>query len=210
MSKPMLRRTLILTSFLVLAACGPSQQPQDQNGQAPANPPPAAPAANTAPAAAAPSAADEEAAKVAAEKRKLAALKRQEAELQQQQQAQAAPAPAPAPAPVCQDCGVITAITPVTQEGQAGVAGTLGGAAVGGLAGNQFGKGKGKTAMTVLGVIGGALAGREVEKKVTSKTVYQISVNMDAGGTRTVTVADASGLAVGTKVHVNGNSVQPY
>src|SRR5579885_456410 len=208
MSKPMLRRTLILTSFLVLAACGPSQQPQDQNGQATANPPPAAPAANTAPAAAAPSAADEEAAKVAAEKRKLAALKRQEAELQQQQQAQAAPAPAPAP--VCQDCGVITAITPVTQEGQAGVAGTLGGAAVGGLAGNQFGKGKGKTAMTVLGVIGGALAGREVEKKVTSKTVYQISVNMDAGGTRTVTVADASGLAVGTKVHVNGNIVQPY
>jgi outer membrane lipoprotein SlyB len=210
MLKPMLRRTLILASFLVLAACGPSQQPQDQNAQNAAAPAAPAATATAAPPAPAATPADEEAAKVAAEKRKLAELKRQEAALREQQQAQAAPAPAPAPAPVCQDCGVITAITPVTQEGQAGVAGTLGGAAVGGLAGNQFGKGKGKTAMTVLGVIGGALAGREVEKKVTSKTVYQISVNMDAGGTRTVTVADASGLAVGTKVHVNGNSVQPY
>jgi outer membrane lipoprotein SlyB len=111
---------------------------------------------------------------------------------------------------VCGDCGVIASVTPVKKAGDAGWAGTLGGAAAGGLAGNQFGKGSGKTAMTVVGVLGGALAGREVEKQVTSSTVYQVVVNMEAGGQRTVTVSSAEGLAPGTRVHVNGNSVQAY
>ncbi|HWY25299.1 MAG TPA: hypothetical protein VNX47_10295, partial [Nevskia sp.] len=76
--------------------------------------------------------------------------------------------------------------------------------------GNQFGKGKGKTAMTVVGVLGGALAGAEAQKAITSSTVYQIAVNMESGGQRSVTMASAEGLAVGTRVHVNGQSVQPY
>jgi uncharacterized protein YcfJ len=37
--------------------------------------------------------------------------------------------------------------------------GTLVGAGAGGLAGNQFGKGSGKTAATAAGVIGGGLLG---------------------------------------------------
>src|SRR5581483_7636656 len=88
--------------------------------------------------------------------------------------------------------------------------GRLGGAAAGGLAGNQFGKGKGNIAMTALGVVGGAFAGREVEKQVTADTAYQVTVNMDSGGQRVVTVANGEGLAPGTKVHVDGNSLLPY
>ncbi|EWY42156.1 membrane protein [Skermanella stibiiresistens SB22] len=44
--------------------------------------------------------------------------------------------------------------------------GTLGGAAAGGLAGAQFGKGKGQLAMTAGGVLLGALLGGEVGKSL--------------------------------------------
>jgi outer membrane lipoprotein SlyB len=40
--------------------------------------------------------------------------------------------------------------------------GTLVGAGAGGLAGNQFGHGSGKTAATAAGVIGGGLLGHEL------------------------------------------------
>jgi surface antigen len=44
--------------------------------------------------------------------------------------------------------------------------GTLLGAGLGGLAGAQFGSGKGQLAMTALGVLGGALLGSEVGKSL--------------------------------------------
>jgi uncharacterized protein YcfJ len=42
--------------------------------------------------------------------------------------------------------------------------GTLVGAGAGGLAGNQFGKGSGKTAATAAGVVGGGIIGYELSK----------------------------------------------
>ncbi len=205
----MLKKTFVMLSFVtVLAACGPSQQPPADQGAAPppaaAAPAPAPAPVAAAPAPAAPSANDAELAKIRAEQRKL----QREQNALAQQQAQAAAAPPPPPA--CQDCGVVASVTPVKQAGQAGLLGGLGGAAVGGLAGNQFGHGKGKTAMTVVGVLGGALAGAEVQKQVTSTTVYQVAVNMETGGQRVVTLPSAEGLSPGTRVHVNGSSLQPY
>lgn len=209
----MKKRLIILGLIGALAACGPAQQPPaDQNTQAP---PPAA-QATPAPAPAAPSAQDQEAARLKAEDHEVAKLKaeerqvkREEAELRADKRTEQAAA-APPPQPVCQDCGVVASITPIKREGQAGWLGTLGGAAAGGLAGSQFGKGKGNTAMTVIGVLGGALAGREVQKQVDTTTAYQIAVNMEAGGTRTVTIDRAEGLVVGSRVHVDGNNLLPY
>lgn len=145
---------------------------------------------------------------------------------QQQQPATAAPAQQPAPrherhesrreapaprvqaaAPVCSTCGTIAAIRPVRVEGQAGLVGTLGGGAAGGLIGNQFGKGKGNAAMTALGAVAGAVAGAEAQKVMTSKTVYHVTVDMETGGSRTFTLENAAGLAVGSKVNVNGDSI---
>lgn len=213
------RRATIAGACLctMLSACGPSPNSQQQNPAQPPPPaavpppPPAAPApAPAAPPAAAPQAANgpaasqEEIARLKAEQRRL---ERRQKQLAQEQASRAAASQAP---PACGDCGVVASVTPVRKEGQAGWAGTLGGGALGGLAGNQFGKGKGNIAMTALGVVGGAFAGREVEKQVTADTVYQVAVNMDAGGTRTVTVANGQGLAPGTRVHVDGNSLLPY
>ncbi len=207
----MFKKTLVLLSFVTLAACGPSQQPPADQAAAAAPPAAAAaaPAAEPAPVAAAPapaapSASDAELARIKAEQRKL---QRQQNELAAQQARAAA---APPPPPACMDCGVVSSITPVKQEGQAGLAGGLGGAALGGLAGNQFGHGKGKTAMTVVGVLGGALAGAEVQKQVTATTVYQVAVNMETGGQRVVTVGNPNGLSPGARVHVQGSNLQPY
>jgi outer membrane lipoprotein SlyB len=183
---------------LALAACGPAQNDQQQPPP-PAAQPGAAPEA-AAPQPAAPSAEDAKLAKIRAEE---ARLERRQKQLDEERAASQQPPP-------CSDCGVVASVTPVREEGQAGWAGTLGGAAAGGLAGNQFGKGKGNIAMTALGVVGGAFAGREVEKQVTANTVYQVAVNMDAGGVRAVTVANGQNLAPGMHVHVDGDSLLPY
>ena len=205
------KRTLLLLALsAAISACGPSPTPP-QNQNPPAAPPPAAaPQAPPPPEAAAPApqaaqpTADEQMAKLRAEERRI---ERRQKQLEEERQARAA---ASQPPPPCGDCGVVAAVTPVRKEGQAGWAGTLGGAAAGGLAGNQFGRGSGNIAMTALGVVGGAFAGREVEKQVTADTVYRVAVNMDAGGSRTVTVANGQGLSPGTRVHVDGDSLLPY
>jgi outer membrane lipoprotein SlyB len=183
---------------------------QNTAGQAATNasaaPAEARTASASAPGESVPSAADQEAARVRAEKRRLAKLKREQ---EQQMQARAVQPPQ-APPPPCQDCGVIASISPIRQQGQAGLVGTLGGAAAGGFAGNQFGKGKGKSAMTALGILGGAFAGRAIEQQATATTQYQVFVNMDTGGQRMVTLPSPNGLVAGVRVHVTGNSVQPY
>ena len=59
----------------------------------------------------------------------------------------------------------LSACAPPTTANQAQAncaVGTVGGAALGGLLGNQFGGGAGKTAMTVLGATAGGAAGAQV------------------------------------------------
>lgn len=115
------------------------------------------------------------------------------------------PAPLPAPKPVCSSCGVVTAVTPVKQAGEAGAVGTVAGGVLGGVLGHQMGGGHGKDAMTVIGAIGGALAGREVEKRQRTTTAYEIQIRMDDGGRRSFTRDQA--YVVGQKVRVEGDQL---
>lgn len=126
------------------------------------------------------------------------------------------PRPAPEPvtqaqpraaAPVCQTCGTITAITPFEEQGKGGAIGALAGGAAGGLAGNQFGKGSGNAAMTALGAVAGAVAGMEAQKRIETKTLYHVTVRMDAGGTQTITLQNVAGLAPGARVDVSGGAL---
>jgi outer membrane lipoprotein SlyB len=114
-------------------------------------------------------------------------------------------ATAPVPVPVCATCGVVSAVTPVEQKGEAGALGTVAGGVVGGVLGHQVGGGSGKTAMTVIGAVGGAVAGREIEKRQRSTTVYETRVRMDDGSTRSFTLETA--IAVGQKVRVQGDQL---
>ena len=116
---------------------------------------------------------------------------------------------------VCADCGTVEGVTPVQRQGQVnGVAvgnttvglGTVAGGVVGGLLGNQMGGGNGKTAMTVLGVAGGAFAGNQIEKNMKKVTVYEVRVRMDDGTVRNMEIS--SNVPVGSKVIVEGKNLR--
>lgn len=119
----------------------------------------------------------------------------------------ATPAPVQEVKAICANCGTVTAVTPVEREGQPSGAGAVAGGVLGALVGQQFGSGSGKTATTVLGAVGGGVAGHEVEKRMKKVTVYQVQVRMDDGSSRTL--EQASPASVGARVRVDGNTLQP-
>ncbi|MBR6976726.1 MAG: glycine zipper 2TM domain-containing protein [Ottowia sp.] len=90
------------------------------------------------------------------------------------------------------------------------VAGTVIGGAVGGLAGHQVGKGRGRTAATVAGAIGGALLGQAMAHDAArgSGTPYwRVTVQLDGGGVRQFNYANDPGVAIGTRVRVEGDQL---
>ncbi|MBB5456932.1 glycine zipper 2TM domain-containing protein [Paraburkholderia sp. Cpub6] len=129
----------------------------------------------------------------------------------QQPEPQAAPQYAQQPAPhaaYCSTCGTVVAISAVRHEGHGTGIGAVGGAVAGGVVGNQFGAGGGRTAMTLLGALGGGFAGNSVEKHLRSTTSYSVRVHMEDGKTRYFTYSEAPPLRDGERVRVqNGGLV---
>jgi len=113
----------------------------------------------------------------------------------------------PAAAPICHDCGVVESVRQVTHKGQASGVGAVAGGVLGGVVGNQVGRGNGRTAMTVLGAVGGGLAGNEIEKRTKSVTVHEVTVRMDDGTVRTIEQAQAP--RTGERVIVQGKTLKP-
>lgn len=120
----------------------------------------------------------------------------------------ASPAPAPrvAAAPVCHDCGVIESVRAVTKKGEGSGVGAVAGGVIGAALGNQVGGGNGRKAMTVIGAVGGGVAGHEIEKRAKSTTVHQVTIRMDDGSVRTL--EQASAPAVGARVQVEGSKLR--
>jgi outer membrane lipoprotein SlyB len=87
---------------------------------------------------------------------------------------------------VCQNCGTVESIREISTRGDSNGLGAAGGAVVGGLLGNQVGGGHGKQAMTVVGAIGGAFAGNQIEKQARATLSYETTVRMDNGSSRTI------------------------
>jgi outer membrane lipoprotein SlyB len=108
---------------------------------------------------------------------------------------------------VCSDCGVITAITPVKEEGKGTGLGAVAGGLAGLVVGNQIGAGSGKTIAKVAGAAGGALLGNKLEKKVRAETHYEITVRYDNGAETTVRQEHEPTLAVGAAVRVVDGTV---
>ena len=122
--------------------------------------------------------------------------------------AAAKPAPArAAKAPVCADCGVVESVKAVTRKGEVSGVGAVAGGVIGAVAGNQVGKGDGRKAMTVIGAVGGGLAGHEIEKRKNSTTVHEVRVRMDDGTVRTIEQAQAP--QVGARVQLDGKTLKP-
>jgi outer membrane lipoprotein SlyB len=107
-----------------------------------------------------------------------------------------------AAAPPSNTVGAVQSIEPITETHASGV-GAVAGGALGGVLGHQFGKGDGKKAMTVLGAVGGAVAGHQVEKAHNSKVIgYRVQVQLDNGETRTFEPKELDGLKVGDRVRL--------
>jgi outer membrane lipoprotein SlyB len=116
---------------------------------------------------------------------------------------------APPLPPVCKDCGTVAGVRAVKTPGEGTGVGAVAGGVVGGVVGHQFGSGHGKDAMSILGVIGGAVAGHEVEKEVKATTRYVVDVRLDNGQLRTVSVPGNPGPIVGSRVRIeNGQLVR--
>lgn len=98
------------------------------------------------------------------------------------------------------DYGVVASIRKVEVQGKGTGVGVIGGGVVGGALGHQMGNGNGQTAMTVLGAVGGAVAGNEIEKRARSSHHYVIAVRLEDGSTRTLTYNQAPTFQVGDRI----------
>lgn len=81
------------------------------------------------------------------------------------------------------------------------IAGGVIGALAGTALGSQFGRGDGRTLMTGIGAVGGALAGSQLAMKANRSTAPQWTVQLDNGSTITV-IQSGARLHVGARVEV--------
>ena len=109
-------------------------------------------------------------------------------------------------AALCATCGVVESVSAVQEKGQGTGRGAVAGGLLGGVVGHQVGRGNGNTAMTVLGAIGGGLAGNEVEKRARAQTLFDIQVRMEDGSIRNFQRAQS--MTVGTHVVVEGTALR--
>jgi outer membrane lipoprotein SlyB len=112
---------------------------------------------------------------------------------------------ATAQAAVCGTCGVIEAVQAVKRKGEGTGLGAVVGGVAGAALGNQVGGGNGRKAMTVIGAVGGGVAGHEIEKHARATTVYEVRVRMDDGSVRTLERSSAP--PVGRRVRMEGKAM---
>lgn len=107
----------------------------------------------------------------------------------------------------CANCGVVEAVNVIEVKGDGGYIGMIAGGVIGGLLGHQIGSGRGQTAATVVGAAGGAVAGREVEKRVKATKHHEVIVRLESGGTQAVSYPAEPGFKVGDKVRVESGTL---
>ena len=108
---------------------------------------------------------------------------------------------------ICNNCGTIENIREVTKPGDGSGLGAVGGAVGGAVLGRQFGNGRGKDLLSVLGAVGGGFAGHQVEKSVRSVKSYEVQVRMEDGSLRTVPSATQPNWRTGDRVKVDGGGI---
>lgn len=124
---------------------------------------------------------------------------------------------APSAAPVytqpqqqgCPNCGTVVSLREVTQPGQGGAGGAVAGGVVGGLLGNALGGSKHRTAGTVIGATGGAVAGYQIQKHASGSKHWEIAVRMDDGTTHAYTQDQAPHWRSGDRVRVVNGALSP-
>jgi len=116
-----------------------------------------------------------------------------------------------APKPLAQpgSLGTIQAVREVKQPGEHTAVGPIAGGVAGAVIGSQIGGGNGKKVMTVLGALGGAMAGKHIEKQARATTRWEIDVRRDDGMRETVLSDVAPPYGTGDRVRVVDGRLQP-
>lgn len=109
--------------------------------------------------------------------------------------------------PVCADCGMVVAVTTTEKAGEGSPLGLIAGGAAGAILGHQVGSGSGKDLATIAGAVGGAYAGKKIEEKVKTHTVWSVRVQFDDGKTGSYHFDKDPGFKVGDPVKKSGASI---
>jgi outer membrane lipoprotein SlyB len=112
--------------------------------------------------------------------------------------------------PYCPDCGIVEAIDKARVSGSAGPVGAITGGVLGAIVGGLFGDGEGRRAARILGAMGGAYAGHEIERSHSSRTRYDVVVRMRNGTRQALAFDTAPPFKVGDQVRLTGGSARPY
>lgn len=127
--------------------------------------------------------------------------------VQQQEQGEAAPATdggtaRSAKASSCAICGTVESIRILEVRVEADETGTDSSRPSDAMAGGRSSRGEGSSSVTLLGVTGGVFGGSDAENSVRKRNAYRVTVRMDDGSYRTLSLSSPPAFAVGDKVRV--------
>lgn len=116
-------------------------------------------------------------------------------------------APTAAAAPACAECGSITSIREITKPGKGTGIGAVAGGVVGGVLGHNVAD-RHRTAGTLVGAAGGAVAGHLIEQKAREGKVFAIAVKFDDGSTKTYHYESHPSWKTGDRVRREGSALK--
>ena len=105
--------------------------------------------------------------------------------------------------------GTVQAVREVKQPGEHTAMGPIAGGVAGAVIGSQIGGGSGKKVMTVLGALGGAMAGKHIEKQARGTSHWEVDVRHDSGAQETVLSDAAPPYYPGARVRVLDGRLEP-
>ena len=104
--------------------------------------------------------------------------------------------------------GSVTSIEIIEMKSRNSGGGAVLGAVLGGVIGHQMGGGRGRDVATGVGVIGGALAGNQIEKRNKNDSeIYRVTVMLDNGRTQQFDYQDIENLRVGDRVNIENGQI---
>jgi outer membrane lipoprotein SlyB len=80
--------------------------------------------------------------------------------------------------------------------------GTLAGAALGGIAGSEMGRGRGSTAGAIAGAVIGGIAGQAIEKNANDRRGVEVVVRLDSGKIIAITQEADEAFRAGDRVRI--------
>lgn len=109
--------------------------------------------------------------------------------------------------PLCAECGKVVAVSTAEKTGEGSPLGLIAGGAAGAILGHQVGSGSGKDLATIAGAVGGAYAGKKIEEKVKTHTVWNVTVEFEDGSKSSYQFDKDPGFKVGDPVRKSGASI---